>query len=115
MQHKVKAQIEQIQEQVNKQLDSAKVEGIRILKELGANVEGEKLEILEQQYERLASQKYSNSKYNMPTDSEALPYELQQIESDPTTSALYDTNQATETGIPVTPDELKKLEKRSHL
>ena len=47
MQDKVKAQIEQIQEQVNKQLDSAKVEGFRILKELGANVEAEELNISE--------------------------------------------------------------------
>ena len=47
MQDKVKAQIEQIQGQVNKQLDSAKVEGLRILKELGANVEAEELNISE--------------------------------------------------------------------
>ena len=47
MQDKVKAQIEQIQEQVNKQLDSAKVEGFRILKELGANVETEEWNISE--------------------------------------------------------------------
>ncbi|PCJ45277.1 MAG: hypothetical protein COA99_05285 [Moraxellaceae bacterium] len=43
MQDKVIAQFEQIQGQVNKQLDDAKVEGIRILKELGANVETEEL------------------------------------------------------------------------
>lgn len=47
MQDKVKAQFEQIQEQVNKQLDSAKVEGYRILKELGANVESEELNLSE--------------------------------------------------------------------
>ncbi|OUS23794.1 hypothetical protein A9Q99_27565 [Gammaproteobacteria bacterium 45_16_T64] len=45
MQDKVKAQFDQIQEQVNKQLDSAKVEGYRILKELGANVESEELNL----------------------------------------------------------------------
>lgn len=47
MQDKVKAQLEQIQEQVNKQLDGAKVEGIRILKELGANVEAGELNVSE--------------------------------------------------------------------
>ena len=43
MQDKVIAQFEQIQGQVNKQLDDVKVEGFRILKELGANVEAEAL------------------------------------------------------------------------
>ena len=39
VQEKIKTQLEQVQTQVNKQLDKAKAEGLRILRELGADVE----------------------------------------------------------------------------
>ena len=43
MQDKIKTQLNQIQEQVNKQFEAAKSESIRILKELGVNTEAEEL------------------------------------------------------------------------
>jgi hypothetical protein len=70
------------------------------------------LELLERQFEQLASQEYRNSDYIRSSDFEVVPYELKQIESEPGISTLFDTKLAAESDSPVMPEELIMLEQQ---